>query len=144
MIPKTALAADQAARTLLRRFPDLGVWIPARLAKRTLTGDPLPRWAVLVRSSIDGNPAKKRRRKPGVIDRRVSKTWQATVATGGRFRRLSAGWEKCPPNPDRRKDHSFFTRAIAAIKRLILPDWMLNAQDRGAGRAGRRAKESSR
>jgi hypothetical protein len=62
------------------------------------------------------------------------KTWQATVSTGSRFRLLSAGWEKCPPNPDRRRDHSFFARAIAAIKRLILPDWMLNAQDRGAAR----------
>jgi hypothetical protein len=33
---------------------------------------------------------------------------------------MAAGWEKFPPNPDQRKEHSFFARAIAVFGRLIL------------------------
>jgi hypothetical protein len=38
----------------------------------------------------------------------------------GWFRRRLAGWEKRPPNPDRRNDHSFFRGALAVIRSLSL------------------------
>jgi hypothetical protein len=39
---------------------------------------------------------------------------------------LPASREKSPQNPDRRSDHSFFTRAIAAIGNAILPVLLSN------------------
>ena len=39
---------------------------------------------------------------------------------------MPASREKSPQNPDRRSDHSFFTRAIAAIGNAILPVLLLN------------------
>jgi hypothetical protein len=59
---------------------------------------------------------------------------QAAVPVGRRFRHLPACREKSPPNPDRRKDHSFFIRAIAVIGRLTLPDDVPNGQDSRAAR----------
>jgi hypothetical protein len=41
---------------------------------------------------------------------------------------MPAGWEKYPLISDRRNDHSFFVRAIAVIKTLILT----NSWDRRA------------
>jgi hypothetical protein len=39
---------------------------------------------------------------------------------------MPASREKSPQNPDRRSDHSFFTRAIAAIGNAILLVLLLN------------------
>ena len=39
-----------------------------------------------------------------------------------RFRGIPAQRQKSPPNPNWRKDHSFFTRTIAAVGKMILPD----------------------
>jgi len=50
------------------------------------------------------------------------------VPAGCGLRRLLACWEEFLSNPDRRKDHSFFGRAIAVITGMILPEDLLNDQ----------------
>jgi hypothetical protein len=52
-----------------------------------------------------------------------------TVPAARRFRRLRACWEDSLSRPDRRKDHSFFGRAIAVIGGMILPLDVRRGQD---------------
>ena len=81
----------------------------------------------LVRFSIDGNLARERRRNP-----RALQSSDLEDFTGGsrgvRFRLLAASWEESLSGHDQRKDHSFFSRAIAVITGMILPEHLLNGQ----------------